>query len=116
MKQICICLVVLSIALTASAALIQTQKQTYIDDMRQLAEKFDGLRTEAAAMTQKWNSLGFTTGGANEFTQLDIDGPTGEYPYAGLTVAELTACVTTAMAFETWYDAGHDDNMQKIRR
>lgn len=114
-RVVCLCLGFMVIALTVSAALIDSQKQTYLDDMRSLAADFDSLRARSLEMSQKWNSLGFTSGGDNEFTQLDIDGPTGEYPFAGLSVAELTACVTTVNGFETWYDTGHDDNMRKIR-
>jgi len=107
--------VVLVFALTASASLIESQKNSYLNEVRAVANDVDALRTQAREAVQKWNSLGFASGGANEFVQSDIDGPTGEYPFAGLTVAELTACVTTLIAFETWVDAGHDDNLQKIR-
>jgi len=93
-------------------ALIDDQKGQFLNDMRALADLMTLIRERASALDQKWSSLGLGSGGANEFIQADIDATA----YSGLTVAELTATVTTSQGFETWYAAGHDDNMEKIRQ
>lgn len=93
-------------------ALIDDQKGTFLSDMRTLANTMDNVREQAKSLDQKWASLGFGSGGANEFIQTDIDATA----FNGLTVAELTSCVTTAQAYETWFTAGYDDNMEKIRQ
>ena len=92
-------------------ALIDDQKGQFLTDMRALADLMTLIRERAKSLDQKWASLGLGSGGANEFIQTDIDGTA----FNGFTVAELTACVTTSQGFETWYAAGHDDNMEKIR-
>jgi len=91
-------------------ALINDQKSQFLTDMRALAELLDLVRKKAKELDQKWNSLAFGSGGANEFVDGDMTGTT----YDGLGVTALTACVTSVQGFETWYNAGHDDNMQKI--
>lgn len=91
-------------------ALINNQKSHFLDTQRNLAMEITSLRDKIRAATQKWNSLGLASGGANEFTQPDIDAT----QYAGLTVAEVTAIMTTFNSFETWIDGGHDDNLEKI--
>jgi len=96
----------------AGAALIDDQKATYLSDMRTLANMMNDVREYAKNMDQKWSSLALGSGGANEFIQADIDATV----FSGLTVADLTATVTTAQAYETWFDAGHDDNMRKIMK
>lgn len=96
----------------AYATLIDDQKAQYLADMRSLADLLALTRDRAKELDQKWASLGFGSGGAHEFIQADIDATA----YSGLTTTELTSCVTTAQAFETWYTAGHDDNMEQIRQ
>lgn len=93
-------------------ALIDDQKASIVSATRTLANEMARVRDMARGIAQKYASLGLGSGGANELMQADLDAMSG---FSGLTVAEYTACITTAEAYETWINAGHDDNMQKIR-
>jgi len=107
-----ILVLVIGFAGLVGAALIDDQKATYLSDMRTLANMMVEVREYAKQMDQKWSSLAFSSGEANEFIQADIDATS----FSGFTVAQLTSCVTTTQAYETWFNAGHDDNMEKIRQ
>ena len=84
----------------------KTQKQTFIAEEVALAERIVQLRSDFMAHRQKWNSRGYGSGGANEIVLADYAGT----QYEGLTIAQITAGQTSMDSFETWIDAGHDDN------
>lgn len=86
------------------------QKVRFIQDETVLATRIVQLRADILAHTQKWNSRGYVAGGANPIIVADYAGTA----YEGLTVAEITAGQTTLAAFETWINAGHDDNLEKL--
>ena len=94
-------------------ALIDNQKSQFCIDVRAMADLMALVRERCRSLDQKWASLGFGSGGTNVIIQADIDAVP---EFSGLLVAELTACVTTAQGFETWFNAGHEDNIEKIRK
>lgn len=93
-------------------SLIADQKIQYITDMRNLSDLFALVRRNSAEMVQKWNSLGLGAGNPKAIVDADMVGTS----YDGLTADDITGCVTTAIAFELWVNAGHDDNLAKIRK
>jgi len=92
-------------------ALINEQKTQFMTDIRAIADLMVLVRERARALDQKWNSLAFGSGGANEFVAADLTGSL----FDGLGITNLTNVVTTLQAFETWFNAGHDDNIEKVR-
>jgi hypothetical protein len=86
-------------------AAIDKQKTRYLEGQQTIKQMFDELREKVRQLTQNWNSNGLATA----FQIEDLAGD-----WAGLVVQDIIDGQTTIQAFETWFDAGHDDNMEQI--
>ncbi len=91
-------------------ALIDTQKEKVLNKIAELQARFLQVREDCKEVLQVWNSNTMGAGGANEFVDADLTGT----QFEGRTAADVIAAMGTIEAFETFYDAGQDDNMTKF--
>jgi uncharacterized protein YxeA len=111
-------LIALMLALLAISVIVfagdfkETQKLNFLARMQESTEKIVALRAEMEQLTSDYFSRGYNSGGANELVAADLVGTSWE----NLAIADITAIVTSDQSFETWIDAGHDDNYSKITK
>ena len=90
--------------------IITAQKQSWLTSARAAAEKIEEVRYVVADVLQNWNSRGYATGSTDPLVEANFAGTIFE----GLTAAQINDVASTLAAFETWINAGHDDNLSKI--
>ena len=86
---------------SASAQLADDQKAATLNEMRNLSMELCKIRTQVDELAAKWQALGYASGGANPFTQADIDAVA---TYAGLPLADVQAIIAAFGGFRTQMD------------
>lgn len=89
----------------------QNQKLNFTTNAQSEAQALLNLRAEAKKLTEAYYANGFQSGGAYEI----VVGDFANSSFEGLTVAELTAVITSLEAFETFM-ATHAEIFKKITK
>jgi hypothetical protein len=90
-------------------AMQDKQKLTWMEEAKNMAERFQTLRRDAQNAMQKWSARSYSSAETGmkpaDFTGTDFD---------GMAANDISGLTTTLNAFEVWIDGGHDDNLSKI--
>jgi len=86
--------------------IITSQKLQWLKDARAAATELETAREKCAEIMQRWASREYLAG----LVESNYAGT----EFEGLTKAQLDAVAVTLTGFETWINAGNDDNLSKI--
>lgn len=110
MKKLIFAIVLISLFATTSSAQIATQKETTLNEMRNISMQLCQIRLAVDELAAKWVALGYAPAGSNPMTQADINDMA---PYNGLPLADVQAIITVLQAYRTEMDTWSPD-LRKI--
>lgn len=99
-------LAVVSIIAFPANAQIVTQKETALNEMRNIAMEMCEIRKDVDELAAKWVALGYAPAGSNPMTQMDIDAIA---TYSGLPLSDVQAIISVMGAYRTQMDTWSTD-------